>query len=86
MCLRVIRVDEGSVSKGFTVQEAVQLLRSSLPAQQVAALRTISAILVQARPAGVGGPDAVLTVPVPASGALSLSPSSWPTCNPEGHI
>lgn len=61
------RVDEGSIGKGLTVREAVQLLRSSLPAQQVAALRTISAILVQARPAGVGSPDAVQSVPVPAS-------------------
>ncbi|KAK9841206.1 hypothetical protein WJX74_001891 [Apatococcus lobatus] len=62
-----LRMDEGSVGQGLTVQEAVQLLRSSLPAQQVAALRTISAILVQARPAGIRHPDAPISAPTPSA-------------------
>ena len=65
------RMDEGSVGQGLTVQDAVQLLRSSLPAQQVAALRTINAVLRQARPAGIGIPDAVTAVPMLPSRKLS---------------
>ena len=69
------RMDEGSVGQGLTVQDAVQLLRSSLPAQQVAALRTINAVLLQARSAGVGIPDALTAVPMPPSRKLSSGSS-----------
>ncbi|KAK9862489.1 hypothetical protein WJX84_002508 [Apatococcus fuscideae] len=70
-----LRVDEGSQSTGLTVSEAVQLLRSSLPAQQVAALKTITTVLMQARPAGIAAPDAATIVPMPP--ASDLAGAKW---------
>ncbi len=86
--LCVVRVDEGSQSTGLTVSEAVQLLRSSLPAQQVAALKTITTVLMQARPAGIAAPDAATIVPMPPACMMLPSPcmvtllSTFPSIHP----
>ena len=49
-CTRPRRRDEGTCVEGYTVHEACQLARSSLPAQRVAACRMLAAILCAARP------------------------------------
>jgi hypothetical protein len=48
------RRDEGRSAEGYTLREACQLARSSLPAQRAAACRLLAAVLAAARPRARG--------------------------------
>jgi len=66
----VLRRDEGSTPDGYTLAgELPLLLRSAVPAQRVAALRTLAAVARRARPSHAD---------VAPDGALRPRPACWP--------